>query len=112
MSVSMKMGWTELAESLAEGQRAMEKAGFDMGRGHVVEGHAMPVPPRPFLKQDGRNVEDWLRMQNLHNEVRVQDDLIRQLMARQDRQGKWIAFLLISWLFTCAFVWFGVLVAV
>lgn len=109
MSVSMKMDWNELAEELAEAQQAFRKAGF--GGGCVVEGYATPVPPRPFLKRDGRNVEDWLKMQNLHNEVRVQDDLIRELMARQDRQGKWIVFLLISWLFTCAFVWVGLLVA-
>lgn len=61
------------------------------------------------------SIFDWLKNEpmkanNLWLTQQSQDDLIRELMARQDRQGKWIVFLLISWLFTCAFVWFGVLV--
>lgn len=42
----------------------MEKARFDMGRGRTVEGHAMELPPRPFLNRDGRSIDDWLKMQN------------------------------------------------
>ena len=112
MSVDMKIDWTELAEDLAEGQRAMEKAGFDMGRGRTVEGHAMELPLRPFLNRDGRSIDDWLKMQNLNHTMQYQDDLIRQLQERQDRQGKWIVFLLLAWLFSMAFMWFGVLVTV
>lgn len=62
------------------------------------------------------SIFDWLKNEpmkanNLWLTQQSQDDLIRELMARQDRQGKWIVFLLITWLFTCAFMWLGVLVA-
>ena len=112
MSVDMKIDWTELAESLAEGQKAMEKAGFDMGGGRTVEGHVMELPPSPFLNRDGRSIDDWLKMQNLNHTVQWHDDLIRQLQERQDRQGKWIAFLLLAWVFSVVFMWFGVLMTV
>lgn len=56
--------------------------------------------------------QDQIKNENLFRTQQCQDDLIRQLMARQDRQGKWIAFLLLAWVFSMAFMWFGVLVTV
>lgn len=68
-------------------------------------------------RQTEPSVWEWLRKdqiknENLYRNLECQDDLIRQLMARQDRQGKWIVFLLVTWLFSVAFMWFGVLVTV
>ena len=56
--------------------------------------------------------KDQIKNENLYRSLECQDDLIRELMARQDRQGKWIAFLLLAWVFSMAFMWFGVLVTV
>lgn len=56
--------------------------------------------------------KDQIKNENLYRSLECQDDLIRQLMARQDRQGKWIAFLLLAWVFSVVFMWFGVLVTV
>ena len=56
--------------------------------------------------------KDQIKNENLYRNLECQDDLIRQLMARQDRQGKWIAFLLLAWVFSVVFMWFGVLVTV
>lgn len=56
--------------------------------------------------------KDQIKNENLYRSLECQDDLIRQLMARQDRQGKWIAFLLLAWVFSVVFMWFGILVTV
>ncbi|MCK6053368.1 hypothetical protein [Moraxella osloensis] len=56
--------------------------------------------------------KDQIKNENLYRSLECQDDLIRQLMARQDRQGKWIAFLLLVWVFSVVFMWFGVLMTV
>lgn len=56
--------------------------------------------------------KDQIKNENLYRNLECQDDLIRQLMARQDRQGKWIVFLLVTWLFSVVFMWFGVLMTV
>lgn len=56
--------------------------------------------------------KDQIKNENLYRNLECQDELIRELMARQDRQGKWIAFLLLAWVFSVVFMWFGVLVTV
>ena len=40
--------------------------------------------------------KDQIKNENLYRNLECQDELIRELMARQDRQGKWIAFLLLD----------------
>ena len=53
--------------------------------------------------------KDQIKNENLYRNLECQDELIRELMARQDRQGKWIAFLLVSWIFSGVFVTLAVL---
>ncbi len=62
----------------------------------------------PAPKVKNLSVQEWLKLDNLRNTVASQDDLIRELMTRQDRQAKWILFLLVSWVFAGVFLAFGV----
>ena len=55
------------------------------------------------------SIDSLLRMRYLHQNQQFHDNQITELMARQDRQGKWIAFLLLAWIVS-SFMWFGVLV--
>lgn len=58
--------------------------------------------PRPLIK---RWLEkDHMKNENLGRTANHHDDLIRELMTRQDRQGKWILFLLVSWVFAGMFL--------
>lgn len=66
--------------------------------------------PVPHLEQKIRPlpVRAWLKKQAMNNRVASTppnlEDLIRELMTRQDRQAKWILFLLVSWVFAGVFL--------
>lgn len=70
------------------------------------------IPQRQQSKVFGWLKNERFKQETLWLNIQCQDDLIRELMARQDRQGKWIVFLLLAWVLSVVFMWFGVLVTV
>lgn len=70
----------------------------------VIEFSNGELAQRPAPKVKDLSVQEWLKLDNLRNTVGSHDDLIRELMTRQDRQAKWILFLLVSWVFAGVFL--------
>lgn len=57
----------------------------------------------PLQKQQP-SINQWLKQENVWLNVQYHDKLILQLQAKQQRQSKWLAFLVISYLFTLLFI--------
>lgn len=70
----------------------------------VIEYSNGEITQRPAPKVRDLSVFEWIKLDNLRNTVASQDSLIRELLERQDRQAKWIVFLLVSWLFSGFFL--------
>lgn len=70
----------------------------------VIEYSNGEITQRPAPKVRDLSVFEWLKLDNLRNTVASQDSLIRELVERQDRQAKWIVFLLASWIFSGFFL--------